>query len=50
MNHANLSGANLQQAKNLTPDQIETTFINKETLFPENLSIVWISDTEYEFG
>ena len=49
MNHANLSGANLQQAINLTQDQIETTFITKETLFPDTLTIVWISDTEYEF-
>ena len=50
MNHANLSGANLKQAINLTQDQIETTFINKETLLPDSIPIVWVSDTEYEFG
>ena len=49
LNHADLSGANLKQAKNLTRDQIETTFITRETLLPDTLPIEWISDTEYVF-
>ncbi len=37
----------LKEAKNLTQEQIETAFINRDTIFPDNLSIVWVS--EYEF-
>ena len=49
LNHADLSGANLKQTKNLTCEQIETTFITRDTLLPDNLRLKWISDTEYEF-
>ena len=43
------SGANLKSALNLKQDQVETAFINKETLLPDSISITWISKTEYEF-
>ena len=46
---ADLSGANLKSALNLTCDQVETAFINKETLLPDSIPIFWISKTEYEF-
>ena len=49
LNHADISGAILKNAKNLTRDQIETTFITRETLLPDTLPVKWISDTEYEF-
>jgi uncharacterized protein YjbI with pentapeptide repeats len=49
LNHADLSGANLKSALNLTCDQVETAFINKETLLPDSIPIFWISKTEYEF-
>ena len=50
LNHADLSGANLKQTKNLTREQIESTFITRDTLLPENLGLKWISDSEYEFN
>ena len=49
LNHADLSGANLKSAQNLTSDQVETAFINKETQLPDSIRIVWTSKTEYEF-
>ena len=49
LNHADLSGANLNSAKNLTRDQVETAFINKETILPDSISLIWVSNTEYEF-
>ena len=49
LNHADLSGANLKSAKNLTRDQVETAFIDKETILPDSISLIWVSNTEYEF-
>ena len=49
LNHADLSGANLKSTLNLTPEQVETAFINKETLLPDSIPIIWVSTTEYEF-
>ena len=49
LNHADLSGANLKSTLNLTHEQVETAFINQETLLPDSIPIVWISKTEYEF-
>ena len=49
LNHADLCGANLKSAINLNRDQVETAFINKKTLLPDSIPILWISETEYEF-
>jgi uncharacterized protein YjbI with pentapeptide repeats len=49
LNHADLSGANLRFALNLTCDQLETAFISKDTLLPDSIPIIWVSNTEFEF-
>ena len=38
-----------KRLEDLNRDQIETAFINKKTLLPDSIPILWISETEYEF-
>jgi uncharacterized protein YjbI with pentapeptide repeats len=42
-----MHGTDLSGAINLTPDQIESAYIDKETKVPEYIEINWTSDTGY---
>ena len=42
-----LDGANLQQVQNLTCEQIEDAYIDKNTQFPDYLEICWTNDDTF---
>ena len=42
-----MHGTDLSGAINLTPDQIESAYIDKETKVPEYIEINWTSETGY---
>ena len=42
-----LHGADLSEALNLTPDQIESAYIDKDTKMPKYIEVIWVSDTGF---
>ncbi|MGV7221200.1 MAG: pentapeptide repeat-containing protein [Nitrospinales bacterium] len=47
LDEAYLHGADLSGALNLTPDQIESAFIDRETKVPDYIEINWTSETGF---
>lgn len=45
---AYLNGADLSGATNLTCDQIDLAYLDKDTRLPDNIRIQWISDDQFE--
>jgi uncharacterized protein YjbI with pentapeptide repeats len=45
---AYLNGADLSEATNLTCDQIDLAYMDRETRLPDNIQIQWNSDDEFE--
>jgi uncharacterized protein YjbI with pentapeptide repeats len=45
---ANLKGANLNRARNLTCDQIESAFIDKNTRLPDYITLTGSPESAYE--
>ena len=44
---ANLQQATLRYARNLTPSQIESAKIDRETKLPNYLKIDWVSENDF---
>lgn len=44
---AYLHGTDLRRVRNLTADQIESAFIDRDTLVPEYLQVVWTSEKTF---
>jgi hypothetical protein len=44
---ANLENATLRYATNLTPSQIQSAKIDRETILPHYLEVHWISDNNF---
>ena len=42
-----LHGADLSEVSNLTAEQVESAYIDKETKFPKYLEVEWISDKAF---
>jgi uncharacterized protein YjbI with pentapeptide repeats len=45
---AHLNGANLEGVINLTADQLDLAFLDKETKLPDNIEITWINEELFE--
>ncbi len=43
-----LCGVDLSQVLNLTCDQLEQAYLDRETLLPDYIQITWLSDTTFE--
>lgn len=44
----NLAGADLTLVTNLSSENIQTALIDRKTKLPDNLTIEWISETEFK--
>ncbi len=42
-----LHGADLSEAFNLTAEQVESAYIDKETKFPQYIEVEWVSDKAF---
>ena len=48
LTEAYLCGVDLSQALNLTCDQLDLAYLDRETRLPEYLRITWLSDTVFQ--
>lgn len=46
---AYLCGVDLSQTQNLTSEQLELAYLDRDTRLPETIQIVWLSDSAFEF-